>query len=215
MTPPDSVLALDLETTDRDPLIARTVSFAAVRVMRTGQVQHLLSGIVDPGVEVSAEAEAIHGISGHYARAVGMPHSDAMDALCVVVRQAWSDGEPVCVYNAPYDLTIIDRGSNSGLGSPGAVIDPLVLSRRLDEGARHTLTEVARRYGVPLGTAHRAADDAAAAGQLPFVMWPQINALLECEDSGGDLMELQLRLAAEFHRAKKGFGGWPLLASPH
>jgi DNA polymerase-3 subunit epsilon len=204
-------LALDLETTDWDPLVARVVSFAAVRVLRSGQVQPILSGIVDPGVEVSAEAEAIHGISSSYARAVGMPHTMAMDVLCGIVRQAWTDGECVCVFNAPYDLTVIDRGSTGGLGTPGLVIDPLVLSRRIEDGVSHTLTDVARRYGVPLRNAHNADDDAIAAGLIMFAMWPQIVALLDCGDDGNDLMQMQARLTAEFHRQRGGFAGWPLV----
>ncbi len=105
----DGVLAgLDLETTSADPTEARIVTASVVLAgHHLGLVKR--SWLVDPGVEIPAEATAIHGITTEQARREGRPDREAVPAIAGLVAELWRTGIPVVIYNATYDLTVLDR----------------------------------------------------------------------------------------------------------
>jgi DNA polymerase-3 subunit epsilon len=85
---------------------------------------------------------------------------------------------PVVAYNATFDLTLLaaelrrhglaSMRERLGGGEEGPVIDPYAMDRTVDpfrEGKR-TLEAVCVEYGVVLGRAHDAAEDALAAVRL-------------------------------------------------
>lgn len=132
-------LSVDCESTGIDPFTARPVELAAVEVMPDGTTGGSLSPTVNPGIEIPAEATAIHGITTDYARSFGMDPAEALGALADMV---WEHIERhrgragIVIFNAPYDLPLlIAEAERHGIELPpvgGLILDPLVLDRMAD-----------------------------------------------------------------------------------
>lgn len=183
------MLAFDLETTGIDPHSVHIVSAALVRIH--GSEVTPLTMLADPGVEIPAEATAVHGITTEQAREHGRPHDEVAAVCAAALRQGWAQGATVVVYNAPYDLTIVQR-FNPGFTIDGPVIDPSVIDRHIDpyrKGSR-TLGKVCEFYKVRLAEAHNAEADALAAARLAWTMAKQRPDLTE-----QDWQELNARQA--------------------
>ncbi|MFD7132316.1 3'-5' exonuclease [Streptomyces sp. NPDC059894] len=171
------LIGFDLETTGTDPREARIVTGAVIEV-RGGQVLGRREWLADPGVEIPAEAVAVHGISTARAAAEGDPADRVADALADVLVTYWRTGVPVVAYNAAFDLTLLSaelrrhglpslRDRLGGL-DPAPVVDPYTIDRRADRYRRgkRNLEAVCAEYGVPLDAAHDASADALAAARL-------------------------------------------------
>lgn len=168
----DLLVGFDLETTGTDPREARIVT-AAVTEVKAGEPIRHRAWLADPGVPIPAETTAIHGVSTERAAAQGRPAAEVVAEVADAVRGYWAVGVPVVVYNAPFDLTLLDAESRRyalpALAAPGArtgpVIDPLVMDRALDRYRRgkRTLEAACAVYGVTLEGAHDAGADALAA----------------------------------------------------
>jgi len=178
--------ALDLETTGLDVEHDRIVSAALWRIDPQTGTKHLGEWLADPGIEIPAQATAVHGITTHRARTQGRPATEVLTDLAMQLRDAVDDGEPLVVYNAPYDLTLLHHELERhelSLDCAGQlrVIDPLVLDLHMDPtrcGSR-SLGRVCAHYGVhlPEEQAHSAAADALAAARLTWSLgrtYPQI-----------------------------------------
>src|SRR5699024_4273484 len=80
------------------------------------------------------------------------------------------------VYNAPYDLTLLDRECRrhglEPINAPGPVIDPLVIDKTVDRyrKGKRTLEVAAAHYQVALDDAHDAGADAIAAGRVALAL---------------------------------------------
>ncbi|SMF38377.1 3'-5' exonuclease [Streptomyces sp. Amel2xC10] len=171
------LVGFDLETTGTDPREARIVTGAVIEV-RDGQVLGHREWLADPGVEIPADAVAVHGISNERATAEGRPADQVADALADVLTGYWRAGVPVVAYNAAFDLTLLTaelrrHGLPSlrdrlGGADPAPVVDPYTIDRRADRYRRgkRTLEAVCAEYGVPLDAAHNASADALAAARL-------------------------------------------------
>jgi len=160
------LVAIDTETTGRDPEVDRIVEIACVR-FRGDAVVERTSWLVNPGRPIPKEASDIHGISDEAVKDAGAFSSVAADVL-----RAIGGAIPVA-YNAEYDRKVlVAELARAGLlpeEPPPALrrnvewIDPLIWARELQKAEKsRTLVEVAERLGVTLASAHRAADDAAA-----------------------------------------------------
>jgi DNA polymerase-3 subunit epsilon len=168
----DLLVGFDLETTGTDPLSARIVT-AAITEVKDGQPVRHRAWLADPGVPIPAEATAIHGVSTRRAAAEGRPAPEVAAEVADAIRGYWAARVPVVVYNAPFDLTLLDaelrRFALPPLvapgGRPGPVVDPLVIDRALDRYRRgkRTLEAACAVYGVTLEDAHDAGADALAA----------------------------------------------------
>lgn len=164
--------AFDLETTAADPLEARIVT-ACVAHVGGGSSTEKRCWIVDPGVEIPAEATAIHHVSTEYAQKCGVSAVAGVVEIAAAVRDAWGHGEPIIAFNACYDLTVLDRELRR-YGFPplevGPVVDPFVLDKRIDRfrKGKRTLTAMCAHYGVVLDGAHDSAHDAIAAARLAW-----------------------------------------------
>lgn len=161
----------DCETTGRDPLTARLVS--ASFVTSDGRREDFL---VDPGVEIPEETTAVHGITTAYAREHGTAPEQALERIAELLAEHLSAGRPLVVFNAPYDLTLLEaelerHGLRALLGRVSAiepVIDPLVIDKAVDrfrKGKRNLESQCAH-YGVRIEGAHDAAVDAIAAMEV-------------------------------------------------
>jgi DNA polymerase-3 subunit epsilon len=133
----------------------------------------------------------VHGITTEHARTHGLPAAQAAGEVAEVLLDAAASGIPLVVYNAPYDLTLLDRECDRhGIGpfalhldqAKVLVIDPLVLDKALDrfrKGSRK-LGDVAAHYGVTAGEAHNAAGDALTAARVAWkiaVTYPMVAAM--------------------------------------
>ena len=160
------LVAIDTETTGRDPEVDRIVEIACVRWRAQGVVERL-SWLVNPGRPIPKESSDVHGITDDAVKDAGPFTAIASDVLRAI------DGAIPVAYNAEYDRKVlVAELARAGLlpeEPPPALrrnvewIDPLVWARELQKTEKsRTLVEVAERLGVSLGQAHRAADDAVA-----------------------------------------------------
>ncbi|GII98647.1 DNA polymerase-3 subunit epsilon [Sediminihabitans luteus] len=155
------LIGFDTETTGVDVTSDRIVTAALVhRDPAGGTVAR--TWLLDPGVEIPAEAAAIHGITTEHARAHGRPPADALDEIAAELATAAARGVPVVAYNAAFDLTLLDaelvrhglRTLPERLGHPvRPVVDPLVLDRALDRyrKGKRRLGDLCEHYGVQAG----------------------------------------------------------------
>ncbi|WP_246477602.1 exonuclease domain-containing protein [Actinokineospora xionganensis] len=172
------IVAMDLETTDVDPRRDRMVTAAIVTITPNGPGMrpevNTRTWLADPGVEIPADATAIHGITTELARIEGRPSPEVIDELAAVLAEVWTPTTPLCAFNAAFDLTMLDaelqRHHGRSLPLSGPVVDPLCIDRQLDtqrEGKR-TLAAVCGHYQVRLDNAHTSSGDAIAAARLAW-----------------------------------------------
>ncbi|WP_327745215.1 3'-5' exonuclease [Streptomyces europaeiscabiei] len=171
------LIGFDLETTGTDPREARIVTGAVIEVKDGEPVGHR-EWLADPGMEIPAEAVAVHGITNARAVAEGRPADQVADAIADVLVSYWRTGVPIVAYNAAFDLTLLSaelrrhalpslRDRLGGL-DPAPVVDPYTIDRSVDRYRRgkRNLEAVCGEYGVPLDAAHDASADALAAARL-------------------------------------------------
>lgn len=178
---------VDVETTGLDPETDRVIEIAVISMVR-GEVVERYSSLVDPGCELPAEVTNITGIKPEdLVGAASFP-----DVAAEVVRHL--EGKAFVAYNLAFDRTFIraELGRAGIEWQPALAIDPLIFVRELhrDQGSKR-LEAVAKRMGVELSAAHRAAEDAEAAGHVLYALRDQLPAALS------DLLLLQSQWAQQ------------------
>jgi DNA polymerase-3 subunit epsilon len=160
----------DTETTGIDPATTRIVT-ANISVIRAGGViESSRDWLINPGIEIPAQATNVHGITTEYAREHGEDAAGAIYDIVAELQALFDSSIPVVAYNASYDFTILQREavrySHDPLSNPSPIIDPLVIDKQVDRyrKGKRTLEAAAAHYGVELTDAHTAAADAQAAG---------------------------------------------------
>lgn len=167
----DRLGVFDLETTGIETDTSRIVS-AYVGVVDALGAPKGVSWLADPGVEIPAQASAVHGITTERARAEGRDAAEVVAEIVAVLRALLAQGVPIVIYNAAYDLTLLNREcvryAIEPLDCPLPIIDPLVIDRAMDRyrKGKRTLEAAAEYYGVELTDAHDAEADAVAAGRV-------------------------------------------------
>ncbi|MFI0609169.1 MAG: exonuclease domain-containing protein [Anaerolineae bacterium] len=167
----------DLETTGTDPEEARIVT-ACVALVGGGLSPKVEKWLVDPGIEIPAEASAVHGITTERARAEGVKPQGAVRDIEMCLREAAVHGCPIIIFNAPYDWTVLDREARRHsmgsrvltLAETARTVDPLIIDRHLDKyrpGSRK-LGDMCRHYGLKLEDAHDAVADCLAAARIAY-----------------------------------------------
>lgn len=167
------LLAWDLETSGVDPETARIVTATVVWI--NGRQIESREWLVNPGIEIPAEASAIHGVTTEKARAEGIDPATACAQIWAELVDGWHGGRPVIGYNLSYDFTVLDRELRRHNGTHiddvlGPVIDGFVIDKALDpyrKGSRK-LTDVCAHYNVQLTDAHTSRGDALAAARLAW-----------------------------------------------
>ncbi|MGW1719960.1 exonuclease domain-containing protein [Streptomyces sp. NPDC002156] len=225
------LIGFDLETTGTDPTEARIVTGAVIEV-RGGEPLGRREWLADPGVEIPADAVAVHGITNERATGEGRPADQVADAIADVLTGYWRTGVPVVAYNANFDLTLLSAElRRHGLPSlrerlggldPAPVIDPYTIDRSVDRYRRgkRNLEAVCTEYGVALDAAHDASADALAAARLAGAIaerYPKVAGLGAVE-----LHRRQIEWYAEWAADFQGFlrrkgeadavvdGSWPV-----
>lgn len=170
-----TLVGFDLETTGTDPLTARVVTAAVVH----HQVDDGIGGLsrrwlVDPGIDIPEAAAAVHGITTAHARTHGEQAASAVAAVADALTEAWSAGLPIVIFNAAYDVTLLNAEllrhrlvpltERTGWAD-ALIIDPLVIDRAVDRYRRgkRTLQDAVQHYRIQAGGAHSADGDAVAA----------------------------------------------------
>lgn len=192
--PFDSLAVFDLETTGIDVESSRIVT-ACIAVLDAGdRVEARWDWLADPGVPIPEGAAAVHGITTERARAEGRDARTVVAEVAQTLRVLLGMGLPLVIYNAPYDLSLLDRECRrhgiEPLHAPSPVIDPLVIDKAVDRyrKGKRTLVAAAERYEVILENAHDAGADAIAAGLVARAI-----ARAYPEECGGSLHELHSR----------------------
>lgn len=168
----DRLAVFDLETTGVDVEHCRIVSATVAVLEASGSVVERTDWLVDPGVEIPLGATNVHGITTQHAIDHGRVASEAVGEIIAALRGHLSAGLPIVAYNAPYDLTLLEREARrhsvAPLAAPSPVVDPLVMDKALDKyrKGKRTLEVTSAFYGVPLTAAHDAGADAIAAGRI-------------------------------------------------
>ena len=161
----------DTETTGVDTETARIVSATLAIIGQHGEVTERYDWLLDPGVEIPDAAMRVHGISTEVARTSGIDAAVGIAQITERIAQVIDRGLPLVVYNAPYDLTLLrfeQRRYGVAEAAVAPVLDPLIIDKQLDRyrKGKRTLVAVAEHYGVELGNAHDAGEDAIASGRV-------------------------------------------------
>ena len=197
------LVAIDTETTGRDPEVDRIVEIACVRY-RSGVVIERKSWFVNPGRPIPKEASDVHGITDDAVKDAP-PFAAVVGELLTAIK----DAVPVA-YNAEYDRKVLHAElarENLSLDDPPPAlrhniewIDPLVWAREIQKNEKsRALSEVAERLGVALEGAHRAANDAEATLHVlgHFLREPRV------PKTYGAFVQEQRRLARLFDDERK------------
>jgi len=180
----ETLAVFDLETTGIDVETSRIVSAHVGVIDSSGAVIERLDWLADPGVDIPLGASAVHGITTERARAEGRPAPEVVAEIVAALQDVFDRGLALTIYNAPYDLTLLNREAIrhgvAPLVSPGPIIDPLVLDRVVDRyrKGKRTLEAAAEFYGIALTEAHDAGADAIAAGRVAQALARQYGAQL-------------------------------------
>ena len=147
--------AIDLETTGQDVATAEIVEIAAVQV-RNGVPVEELASLVRPRVPIDPGAARTHRITEQdVARA---PYFEEVWPKV----QAFCGNDILVAHNGyQFDFPLLRRMSGADL----CTFDTLPLARDLHSGSAK-LGDLAARFGINIGTAHRALDDARALARV-------------------------------------------------
>ncbi len=162
----------DLETTGIDVETSRVVTANVSVIDADGLPVSRRDWLVNPGVDIPEQATAVHGVTTARAVAEGRDAAEVIGEIVAALREVLASGLPLVIYNAPYDLTLLDREARrygvEPLHAPMPIIDPLVIDKAVDKyrKGKRTLTVTAEFYGVELLDAHDAGADAIAAGRV-------------------------------------------------
>lgn len=185
------LVGFDLETTGVNVHEDRIVQAALVEV-RDGAEAARTTWLANPGIEIPAEATAVHGITTEHAATHGQDPAQVLFELTGQLALSMGRVIPIVVANAPYDLTMLEaENRRHGIDTLrsrvapkpiGPIIDPMVLDKHVDPYRKaicannkkpcgcgavdKTLTSLCLHYGVELVGAHDAAADALAAVRL-------------------------------------------------
>lgn len=161
------LVAIDTETTGKDPAVDRVIELGIV-VWERGAIVARHRWLVNPGRPIPKEAFDVHGIGDDDVR-----DKPPFSAICGEVL-AVLEGRVPLAYNADFDRAFlaeeISRSETRGRALPPAArrgtewVDPLVWARELHkEEKSRALGDVAERLGIALDKAHSAVHDAEAA----------------------------------------------------
>jgi DNA polymerase-3 subunit epsilon len=200
------VVAIDTETTGRDPSSDRVVEVACVRWER-GEITLRKSWLVNPGRPIPQEAFEVHGISDDHVK-----DAPPFEAILPELLEALAGAIPLA-YNAEFDRKqlLAELGRVAAPTSPPPAfqksaewIDPLVWARELQKLEKsRALTEVAARLGIELTQAHRATNDAEAALNV-FVKFQEDSRLPR---TYGAFLQEQRRLNRAFEQERVRWRG--------
>jgi DNA polymerase III subunit epsilon len=138
-------IVLDTETTGLDPKTQRIVEIACLELVNhlpTGQKFHTL---LDPEMEVPAEAVAVHGLSN--AKLAGAP----LFSMIAAEFLAFIGESKLVIHNAEFDIGFINaelKRVNFDRIPLNRAIDTVQMARRKFPGAPASLDALCKRFGI-------------------------------------------------------------------
>jgi DNA polymerase III subunit epsilon len=157
----ESIVALDIEATNGDPLREEIIEIGAIKISRaengTAKLEEF-SVFNDPKRAISPYVQTLTGITP--AMLIGAPPlEDSLHKLLKFLGDA-----TLVIQNAPFDLAFLrPRFAKLGCELDNTVVDTLDLARQALPGRRRRgLDALATIYGVPIEHRHRALGDARA-----------------------------------------------------
>lgn len=152
------LVAFDLETTGLEVERDRVLEFCFVELDDNLQELGRWSRLVDPGMAVSAEIEALTGIS------TAMVQGQPAFATHAARIQSLVKGATLIAHNSSFDVPFLSmelqRAGQPGLAPDHPCIDTLIIERHVNS---HRLSEVYKRYvGKPFEGGHRSEADVEA-----------------------------------------------------
>ena len=153
---------LDTETTGLSPQGGGKVCEVAVSVSRNGETLEDFTTLINPGVLMSPEVIAIHGITNEMVKKAPS-FADILPRLLGVL-----DGCVLVAHNADFDLSFLQAEFEScGVRFPPyPVVDTLKLARKSGKFERNRLGIIARELGINCQGWHRAMADTKMAEQI-------------------------------------------------
>jgi DNA polymerase-3 subunit epsilon len=188
---------VDVETTGFDSERDRVIEVAVIH-MQGGVVTDSWGTLVNPDRDVPEDVQRITGIDP--AQLVDAPR---FADIAGIVASRLADRVFVA-YNLTFDRGFITAElTRAGLTFPATrFLDPLVFVRELQRGGgSKRLGAVAERLGITLSNAHRATDDAEAAGHILYRLAERL------PDRLGDMMLLQQQWEAQQRNEMAGWRG--------
>lgn len=200
-------ISIDFETTGRDPREDRVTEIGII-IFENGEVIERYGQLVNPGRPIPQEVTQVTGIRDE--DVASMPRFG--EVVDEVLRRV--EGEYLLAYNADYDVTVL-RSELKRIGrevSLKGVIDPLPFAwqhlRRAKKTKSARLGDVAQFLGVDLENAHRATDDAEAAGRVFLKIREFVPGLpMVMRDVLDEQKALSIRMEDTFARARAARGG--------
>ena len=153
---------LDTETTGLSPQEGGKICEVAVSVSQGGRVLEEFSTLVNPGLPMSPEVIAIHGITNEMVKEAPS-FADILPRLLGVL-----DGCVLVAHNADFDLSFLQAEFEScGVHFPAyPVVDTLKLARKSGKFERNRLGLIAQQLGINCAGWHRAMADTKMAEQI-------------------------------------------------
>ena len=150
----DTLAVFDLETTGIDVETSRIVTATVAVINVDGVVLERTDWLLDPVIDIPEQATNVHGITTEHARQNGQDAATGVGEIVAALRSALERSLPLVAYNAPYDLTLLNREAMRHgilpLLTPSPVIDPLVIDKAVDRyrKGKRTLSVTSAFYGV-------------------------------------------------------------------
>ena len=153
------VLGFDLETTGFDHRSDRIVQFALIGSDVDGRHINLQS-LVNPRVPIDPNTTRVHGITDDDVRGAGEFSQHVAD-IAMMMEDSVIVGHNVVQFDWRFlEMECMRAGVETP--RPRAIIDTLVLARRLGIPGRHTLGHLCERFGIGMDRSHQADVDAGA-----------------------------------------------------
>ena len=139
-------IILDTETTGLDPANGdRVVEIASVELLNRFPTSRNLHIYLNPERRMSAEAEAVHGLSDAFLA------DKPRFAQCVEGFLAFLGDAKLVIHNASFDIGFLNaelqRVPKPPL-TPERVVDTLLLARRRHPAGPNSLDALCKRYGI-------------------------------------------------------------------
>ena len=166
----ESIVALDIEATNGDPLREEIIEIGAIKISRdeNGTVKlEEFSVFNDPKRPISPYVQTLTGITP--AMLIGAPPlEESLHKLLEFLGDA-----TLVIQNAPFDLAFLrPRFAKLGCELDNTVVDTLDLARQALPGRRRRgLDALGQIYGVPIEHRHRALGDARATLQIAQALY--------------------------------------------
>ena len=165
-----SYTVFDTETTGLNPAGGdEIISIGALRIVNSRLLAHeSFDQLVQPGMLLSAESTAIHGIDN--AMLKGRPGIDKV----LPQFHRFAEDTVLVAHNAAFDMKFLQmKEEKTGICFTQPVLDTLLLSQVIHPNQKdHSLEAIAQRFGVDIVGRHTALGDALVTGEVFLKMLP-------------------------------------------